>query len=197
MLGLDKYIILGKKSKEKNKKILIFISMRKLLIILPIILLASCGSYRIQTIQPQVTHVMAITNTGDTIQVPIQEFQRKLTPQDYPGWNIYWNNSWWIYNDWYWNYWSPNPRLFTPRYYIYTPRTRVSTPRYVTRHFDNRPNPPIVREPQRGRSNQTSPRVQQDQPRVQQPTRTPQRTQPTIRQQQTPKTTRGGVIIKQ
>jgi hypothetical protein len=173
--------------------------MRYILIILSALLLTSCGSYRIQQRQPQVSTVLAITNEGDTIQVPIREFQRKLTPQDYPGWNFYWNNSWWMYNDWYWNYYQPNPRLFTPRYYIYTPRPKVVVPQqprrtYVPRHVE----PMRVETPIRGRSNQTQPRVQQPQPRVQQPTRQPQRTQSPIRQQQTPsKTTRGGVIIKQ
>ena len=172
--------------------------MRKLLFLLPILLLASCGSYRIYQTQPQVSTVLAITNQGDTIQVPIQDLQRKLTPQDYPGWNFYWNNSWWMYNDWYWNYYQPNPRLFRPRYYIYTPRPRVVVPQQPRRvYVPTQPQPTRVTTPIRGRSNQTPPRVQQPQPRVQQPTRTPQRTQSPVRQQQTPKTTRGGINIKQ
>ena len=167
--------------------------MRKLLFLLPILLLASCGSYQIHQRQPQVSTVLAITNQGDTIQVPIQELQRKLTPQDYPGWNFYWNNSWWMYNDWYWNYWNPNPRFFTPQYYIQTPRPRVVVPQqprrvYVPRHVE----PRGVETPIRGRSNQPQPRVQQP-PRQPQPTRPPQRTQSPVRQQQT----RGGINIKQ
>jgi hypothetical protein len=165
--------------------------MRKLLFLLPILLLASCGSYRIYQAQPQVSTVLAITNQGDTIQVPIQDLQRNLTPQDYSGWNFYWNNSWWMYNDWYWNYYQPNPRLFRPRYYIYTPRPRVVVPQqprkvYVPRHVE----PRGVQSPIRGRSNQIPPRVQQ-------PTRTPQRTQSPIRQHQAPKKTIGGINIKQ
>lgn len=172
--------------------------MRKLLFLLPILLLVSCGSYTIHQRQPEISYVIAITNQGDTIQVPIQDLQRKLTPQDYPGWNFYWNNSWWMYNDWYWNYYQPNPRLFAPRYYIYTPRPRVSVPQqprrvYVPRHVE----PRGVESPIRGRSNQTQPRVQQPQPRVQSTPRPPQRTQSPVRQQQTPKTTRGGIDIKQ
>ena len=172
--------------------------MRYILIILFVLLFTSCGSYKIHQREPQLSHILAITNQGDTIQVPIQKFQRRLTPQDYSGWNIYWNNSWWMYNDWYWNYWNPNPRLFTPRYYIHTPRPRVVVPQqprrvYVPRHVE----PRGVESPIRGRSNQTPPRVQQPQPRVQQPTRTPQRTQTPVRQQQTPKTTNGGRPIKQ
>lgn len=174
--------------------------MKRLLIVVLLLGLSSCGSYRIQQSRPEVSHILAITNQGDTIQVPIEEFQRRLTPQDYSGWNIYWNNSWWMYNDWYWNYWNPNPRWFTPRYQIYRPRVVVpQQPRrtYVPRHFE----PRGVETPIRGRSNQPQPRVQQptrQQPsRVQQQSKTPQRTQTPIRQQQTPKTTRGGVIIKQ
>ena len=172
--------------------------MRKLLFLLPILLLSSCGSYRIYQAQPQVSTVLAITNQGDTIQVPIQDLQRNLTPQDYPGWNFYWNNSWWMYNDWYWNYYQPNPRLFRPRYYIQTPRPRVVVPQQPRRvYVPIQPQPTRVTTPIRGRSNQTPPRVQQPQLRVQQPTRIPQRTQSPVRQQQTPKTTRGGINIKQ
>ena len=172
--------------------------MKHILIILFVLLFTSCGSYKIHQRHPQVSNILAITNEGDTIQVPIQEFQRRLTPQDYSGWNIYWNNSWWMYNDWYWNYWNPNPKFFTPRYYIHTPRPRVVVPQqpqrtYVPRHVE----PRRVETPIRGRSNQPQQRVQQPS-RVQQSPRTPQRTQTPIRQQQTPsKTTRGGVVIKQ
>jgi hypothetical protein len=173
--------------------------MKHILIILFVLLFTSCGSYKIHQRHPQVSNILAITNEGDTIQVPIQEFQRRLTPQDYSGWNIYWNNSWWMYNDWYWNYWNPNPRLFTPRYYIYTPR--VVVPQQPRRTYVPQPTQPRrVEAPVGGRSNQPQQRVQQpirQQPsRIQQSPRTPQRTQTPIRQQ-TPRTTRGGVIIKQ
>ena len=82
----------------------IFIYMRYILIILTTLLLTSCGSYRIQQRGPEITHVLALTKEGDTLKVPIQDLQRDLTPDYYSGYRFHWNNSWWMYNDWYWNY---------------------------------------------------------------------------------------------
>jgi hypothetical protein len=173
--------------------------MKKLALFIILLLVVSCGSYKIQTRQPQISHIIALTKEGDTINVPVEALQRDLTPDYYDGYRFYWNNSWWLYNDWYWNYYYPNPRLFIPRYQVYTPRPRVSVPQqpkrvYIPRHFE----PRGVESPIRGRNNQTPP-VRQQQTRIQQQPKTqpPQRQQPAVRQQQTPKTTNGGRPIKQ
>ena len=147
--------------------------MRYFFIILSVIFLTSCGSFRMYQIQPQISHVLAITTQGDTIQVPIQSLQRNLTPDYYSGYRFYWNNSWWMYNDWYLNYYQ-NPRWFYPRYQIREPRNRVilqtqrTTPqrqptrsqriirdgRIINPRVEPQRRTPQV-QPNRGRSNQT------------------------------------------
>ena len=42
--------------------------MRYLFIFLSVLLLTSCGSYRLQVRQPEITHVLAITKEGDTLK---------------------------------------------------------------------------------------------------------------------------------
>lgn len=162
--------------------------MRFILLILSFVLLSSCGSYRIQQRGPEITHVLALTKEGDTLKVPIEEFQRKLTPDYYDGYRFYWNNSWWLYNDWYWNYWYQNPQWFYPRTQIVVPRnrTRVQTPRYT----------PQV-QPNRGRSNQQSRQPQyvrptQQRSKVTTPPPTSSNRNSTIR-----RNTNGGRVIKQ
>lgn len=154
--------------------------MRYFFIILSVILLTSCGSFRMYQTHPQISNVLAITAQGDTIQV----LQRNLTPDYYSGYRFYWNNSWWMYNDWYWNYYQ-NVRWFYPRYQIREPRNRVrvQTPRYTPQRQPTRSqkiirdgritNPrvepqrrtPQVR-PNRGRSNQTIRQPQYNRPRT-------------------------------
>ena len=170
--------------------------MRYFLILFGLIVLTSCGSYRIQQRGPEITHVLALTSDGDTLKVPIQDLQRKLTPDYYDGYRFYWNNSWWLYSDWYWNYWYPNPRLYTPRYYIQRPKVVTPQPRtwrYRTNIEQRRSG--LSPQPSRGRSNvqprQNTPRVQPQQPR---PTR---QTVPSRSNNQQPPRTRGEVIIKQ
>ena len=172
--------------------------MRYLFTILSVILLTSCGSYRIQVREPQISNVLAITTEGDTIQVPIQALQRNLTPDYYSGYRFYWNNSWWMYNDWYWNYYYQNPRWFYPRYQIRVPnyRPKVSTPRYTPQRQPRRVEVPRQSQrrtpqvqPNRGRSNQT-PR----QPQYVRPSNT--RTTP-ARSNSNSRTTSGGRVIKQ
>jgi hypothetical protein len=146
--------------------------MRYIFTILSVILLSSCGSYRIQVREPQISNVLAITTEGDTIQVPIQALQRNLTSDYYSGYRFYWNNSWWMYNDWYWNYYYQNPRLFYPRYQLRVPRNRVriQTPRYTPQRRVQVPRQPQRRTPQvqpnRGRSNQTIRKPQYNRPRT-------------------------------
>jgi len=185
--------------------------MKQLLIILLILVsVSSCKIYHTQR-EPQIQSFLAITSQGDTIQVSSEYLRTEFNqnPYNYSNWRFYWDNNWYYGNGWF-NYYDPYwiYRIPYQNRIIIQPRPRVSTPRYVPRHFDNRPNPPIRREPQvqpnRGRTN-VQPRVQQQPPsRIQQQPRTPQRTQP---QRQVPPTrngnstprpqTRGGVDIKQ
>ena len=53
--------------------------MRYFLILFGVLLLTSCGSYRVHQRGPEITHVLALTSEGDTLKVPIQDLQRKMT----------------------------------------------------------------------------------------------------------------------
>ena len=46
--------------------------MRKLLLLLPILFLYSCGVYHIDR-RPDITHVLGVTSAGDTIKVSVDE----------------------------------------------------------------------------------------------------------------------------
>jgi hypothetical protein len=168
--------------------------MRYFFIILSVLLLTSCGSYRIQKRQPEISHLLALTTEGDTIKVPIQELQRDLTPDYYSGYRFYWNNSWWLYNDWYWNYYYQNPRWFYPRTQIIVPnnRIRVQTPRYTPqRQLPNKyPSRTPQVQPNRGRSNQVR------QPQYVRPSNTRTQSTPTRSNPQS-RTTSSGRVIKQ
>lgn len=155
--------------------------MRYIFILISVLLLSSCGSYQIQVRQPEISHVLAITKEGDTIQVPIEALQRNLTPDTFTGYRFYWNNSLWMYNDWYWNYWYNNPQWFHPRFQVRTPRNRVrvQTPRYTPQRQPNRVQVP--RQPQR-----RTPQVQQNRGRSTQTPRTRTQTTPNVIRRSSP-----------
>ena len=167
--------------------------MRYFLALISILFLVSCGTYRVQVRQPQISNVLAITTEGDTVQVPVQALQRNLTPDYYAGYRFYWNNSWWMYNDWYWNYWYANPRWFAPRYYVQTPRPRVSTPRYIPRVQGKRSIPQV--QPNRDRTNQ--PQTRQPQYNRRTPPPVPSNRNSSTRSNNNSRTTNGGKPIKQ
>ena len=176
--------------------------MRYFLILFGLILLTSCGSYRIQQRGPEITHVLAVTSKGDTIQVSTDYLQREFrtNPGTYSNWRFQWDNSWYYGYGWF-NYYNPyfyNPRFYYPQRPIIIQRPKVVTPqprtwRYRT-NIDQRRSGSSP-QPSRGRSNvqprQNTPRVQPQQPR---PTR---QTVPSRSNNQQPPRTRGGAIIKQ
>lgn len=146
--------------------------MKKLLFILLVLLtISSCKIYTYP--QPEISHVLAVTKQGDTIQVPLRELQRDLSPNYYNGYQFYWNNSWLYYNDWYYNYFYKFQRP-----YIQFRQPRIQTPKYKQPKNYSPPRPRV--QPNRGRSNQ--------QPRINQSTRT--RTTPNVIQRGTRTTTR-------
>jgi hypothetical protein len=182
--------------------------MKNLLILLSVVLLSSCSSYtRIQG--ERVTHVLAITENGDTIQVPMNQLRREVQPDYYNNWQFYWGNNWYWGNVWYPHYFSPyryrywddwywrNPRVYTPvpprresnirREQISPRRVTPSTPRSYT------PTPRREFVPQQPRTTPTQPRTPN---RGYTPSRGNSNGSPVIRQQVpsggTP--TRGGVI---
>ena len=146
--------------------------MRKIFIILSITLLVSSCKIYTYPPQPEIKSLLAITSQGDTIQVSTDYLQREFSnnPGQYSNWRFNWDYNWYYGNAWFYNY---DPfwvyRIPYQNRVRIQPRPNVSTPRYVPRHFDNRSNPPIRREPQiqpnRGRSN-VQPRPNTQPPRT-------------------------------
>ena len=179
-----------------------------LLLLLAGVLLTSCVSYN-RINGERVTHVLAITQSGDTIQVPMNELRRNVQPDYYNNWELYGGNNWYWGNVWYphhfspyrygyWDdwYWRRRPIVINP-----TPSNRTYVPRHVA--------PRGVESPIRGRSNQPQvrreitpqqPRTNPTQPRTPirevNPSRGSSTRSPVIRQQPTQggRPTRGGVI---
>lgn len=197
--------------------------MRKLILLIPILLMTSCASLNLQVRTLNTASLYNgyynptpfINSNFIFFQPPILNnfwWDYTLTqPYNWYGYNGLGLTYNWKYNRWNSNQWFLNPNIIPHRFVpLRTPNivrnrgrvnTRVTVPTpprrwRTTTNIEQRRNNINV-QPRRGRSNQQvrQPQyVRPSQPRVQQPIR---RTQSSIRQQQTPKTTRGGVIIKQ
>lgn len=116
--------------------------MKKLLLIASLLLFVGCGFNNYASYY-QVKDVLAITQEGDTIAVPIREFERQKY-DTYTRFNYndtwYWNN--WRYDyPWRYNYWYTNPNYYTPQVII-TPNKK----RNVTRipRINDKPKPGII-----------------------------------------------------
>lgn len=147
-----------------------------LLILLTSFLLLSCGTYQNVQSQPRITHILAINELGQEVQVPLSVFEREFDPFYYDRWRFHWNNqwyfgsNWWFYfNDPYWgprihrhyrhhrNYYNIGYRSVRnsghrgevrPNYHQQnTPRTREIQPN-IPRTREIRPNTPRTRENQ-------------------------------------------------
>ena len=117
--------------------------MKKLLLIsLLSLFFIGCGSYNYSSYY-QIKDILAVTQDGDTIAVPIREFERQKY-ENYTRFNYnntwYWNN--WRYDyPWRYNYWYTNPGQYVPQVII-TP----SKKRNVTRlpRVNDRPKPGVT-----------------------------------------------------
>jgi hypothetical protein len=73
--------------------------------------LSSCGNYQNVSSQPRITHILAINELGQQVQVPLSSFSTGLDPYYYNNWRFYWGNNWYYGNTWwfYFNdpYWRP------------------------------------------------------------------------------------------
>ena len=214
--------------------------MRKLLLLLPILLLTACSSldFQIRTLHTANMYDGIYYNTPTRINSNFVFFQPNIYDNFWWNYSLTYPLNWnhfssygltynWRYTRWNSNQWLLNPyydqfriQPITPRRVVQPNRGRnntqppiIRTPRTRTRisvptppRTDNNPpkrvyvprhvQPRTIESPIRNRNTQT-PRIQQPQPRVQPTPRPPQRTQSPVRQQQTPKTTRGGINIKQ
>jgi len=94
---------------------LIFIKkniMKRFLLLLILILgVSSCGNYQNVSHQPRITHILAVNELGQQVQVPLSTFSSGLDPYYYNNWRFYWGNNWYYGNNWwfYFNdpYWRP------------------------------------------------------------------------------------------
>ena len=79
-----------------------------------IFLLSSCSSYYYQNKGPKVTHVLALTEEGDTLKIPIKDIKPNV-----------------IYNVVGYDWWYPRPSYYS----------RWDNPYYLRPHFYNTPKP--------------------------------------------------------
>lgn len=110
--------------------------MKKFLFFILLLLIASCGSFTLTSYHDPVKNVLAVTKSGDTVQVPLRE----LESQKYDIYTRYY-----LYNDWRLNSWNYPYRYYNfsygvpyryktyipPKKYTPKPKTKVysSTPR--------------------------------------------------------------------
>lgn len=139
-------------------------NMKNLLLLLIIALVSSCTSYtHLQS--RKVTHVLAITESGDTIQVPMRELRREIRPGYYNNWQFYSGNNWYSGNIWYPYHFSPYQYRYWDNWYwrrtpiIINPTPRVQPPRRVTPTEPRRYPPSRQITPQQPRTNPTQPRT--------------------------------------
>jgi len=100
--------------------------MKYIIIILLAFFSISCGTYTMNSYHDQIENVLAITKSGDTIQVPIKEFDRRKSYDYYT--RFQWNDHWY-WNNWfntrnYWNRYYYNSPIYVNRNY-YTPSYRI------------------------------------------------------------------------
>ena len=136
--------------------------MKKSLLFLASLLIISCGSF--QHSSYKIKSVLAITEAGDTIAVPMREFERNKY-DNYTRFNY--NNNWYN-NNWYWNNWRFQQPFFgyTNQYGWDKIVRNISNNRgYRTQAVKPKPRPNTVptRLPQRPKN---TPRTNNTQTRV-------------------------------
>lgn len=123
-----------------------------ILSLLTIVLLSSCSSYnRIQG--DRITHVLAVTEKGDTVKVPASELNRNAQPNYYDNWQFFWRNNWYWGNVWYPYYYIPYRQNYWNNWYwrrtpiIINPTPRFQSPRRVTPSEPRRYYTPTPQQP--------------------------------------------------
>ena len=168
--------------------------MRKIILLIIMFFgMTSCGSYVNVSSQPRITHILAVNELGQQVQVPLSTFSTGLDPHYYHNWRFYWGNTWyWGYNWWfyfndpYWrpriyNYYCSHPVYYNQGYRYarnngYRGRNSIITPNRTT---------PSIRQQSSGRRESTQIRQRNS---VRSQTPSPVR----YNQPQRPSTTRGG-----
>ena len=141
--------------------------------ILLLLLVVSCGTY--QHSSYQIKSVLAITEKGDTLAVPIREFER----QKYNNYVRFNYNNGWYWNNWRYDFnWNWNPGFFSyPNIYWWNNNLRNTVP---SRGYRTPVRPKV--QPK------TRPRVDNPRPRV--PINTPRGSRSYVRPNNNPSRTR-------
>ena len=85
--------------------------MKKFLFFILVLLVASCGSFTLTSYHDPIKNVLAVTKSGDTVQVPLRE----LESQKYNSYTRYY-----LHNDWRLNSWNyPYRGYYKKSYNIY------------------------------------------------------------------------------
>jgi hypothetical protein len=80
--------------------------MRKIILLIIMFFgMTSCGSYVNVSSQPRITHILAVNELGQEVQVPLSTFSTGLDPYFYHNWRFYWGNTWYWGNNW-WFYFN-------------------------------------------------------------------------------------------
>ena len=100
--------------------------MKKIMLLLFLVFtlgLSSCGNYQTVSSQPRITHILAVNELGQQVQVPLSTFSNQLDPYYYNNWRFYWGNNWyngynwWVYFDD--PYWRPRIHNYYYSYPVY------------------------------------------------------------------------------
>lgn len=160
--------------KLKNKKL-----MKKIILLLFLVFtlgFSSCGNYQNVSSQPRITHILAVNELGQQVQVPLSSFTNELDPYYYNNWRFYWRNNWYYgYNWWFYfddPFWRPrihNYYYSYPVYYNHGYRVARNNGYRGREHY--RSETPSVRPQQGGRTETPSVRPQ----RTETPSVRPQR----------------------
>jgi hypothetical protein len=114
--------------------------MKKFLFIILVLLVASCGSYTITSYHDPIKNVLAVTKSGDTVQVSLRE----LESQKYNNYTRYY-----LYNDWRLNNWDYPYRYYNFSYGIpYRYKTYIPPKKYTPK-----PKTKVYSSTPRGRTN--------------------------------------------
>jgi len=94
--------------------------MKKLIILLFIV---SCGTYNTKP-KIQITHVLAVTEQGDTLRLPINMIKPNVYYNviSYPNYSRYYDN--WYNNNWNRNYRNNQPIYVEKNKTIYKPKAK-------------------------------------------------------------------------
>jgi hypothetical protein len=153
--------------------------MKKIMLLLLLVFtlgLSSCGNYQNVSSQPRITHILAVNELGQQVQVPLSTFSNQLDPYYYNNWRFYWGNNWYYgYNWWVYfddPYWRPRIHNYYYSYPVYYNNGyRVARNNGYRGREYRRDETPSVRPQQGGRTETPSVRPQ----RTETPSVRPQR----------------------